>query len=205
MPDIKKIHDAQMRLQNKMCCFFTVWQAQEKAPLDIRQCRAALPQTADINNLTTEVCNFTLKNNGINKFTADTHWPLEAAIASAAPNGVDIIFENVGGDILDAGLSSLNEYARVVLCGLISEYNTDPKGARNLWQLIVKQAAIKGFLIRDYVPQFAEGAEQMAKWIASGELKFEEHIEKGIENTFEAFMLLFSGGNQGKLILDISP
>ena len=131
---------------------------------------------------------------------------LEKAIKEAAPNGVDIIFENVGGDILDAGILNLNEHARVVLCGLISEYNkTEAVGARNLWQLIVKQASIIGFLVRDYAGRFAEDAPVMAGWIAEGKLKHREHIEVGIENAFESFMLLFSGGNQGKLILDISP
>ena len=130
---------------------------------------------------------------------------LDKAIRNAAPNGVDIIFENVGGDILDAGILSLNEQARVVLCGLISEYNSEPVGIKNLWQLIVKQADIKGFLIRDYAPRFPEGGAVMAGWMAEGKIKHREHIETGIENAFEAFMLLFSGGNQGKLILDVSP
>ncbi len=130
---------------------------------------------------------------------------LDKAIRNAAPNGVDIIFENVGGDILDAGILSLNEQARVVLCGLISEYNSEPVGIKNLWQLIVKQADIKGFLIRDYAPRFSEGGAVMAGWMAEGKIKHREHIETGIENAFEAFMLLFSGGNQGKLILDVSP
>ena len=130
---------------------------------------------------------------------------LDAAIREAAPEGLDIIFENVGGDILDAGILSLNEHARVVLCGLISEYNTEHKGAKNLWQLIVKQASINGFLIRDYAPRFAEGGAVMAKWIAEGHIAFDEHIEHDIENAFDAFMMLFSGANTGKLILDIGP
>jgi len=130
---------------------------------------------------------------------------LEAAIKAAAPNGIDIIFENVGGDILEAGITNLNEHARVILCGLISEYNSEHKGAKNLWQLIVKQASIKGFLIRDYVPRFGEGGAVMAGWVADGKINFREHIETGIETAFDSFMLLFSGGNQGKLILDVSP
>ncbi len=130
---------------------------------------------------------------------------LDVAIREAAPKGVDIIFENVGGNILDAGILSLNEHARVVLCGLISEYNTEHKGAKNLWQLIVKQASIKGFLIRDYAPRFAEGGAVMTKWIADGSIVFDEHIESNIEHTFDAFMMLFNGANTGKLILDIGP
>ena len=130
---------------------------------------------------------------------------LELAIKEAAPDGVDIIFENVGGDILEAGIANLNEHARVILCGLISEYNSEHKGTKNLWQLIVKQASIKGFLIRDYAPRFGEGGAVMASWISEGQITFREHIETGIETAFDSFMLLFTGGNQGKLILDVSP
>lgn len=129
---------------------------------------------------------------------------LTAEIRQAAPDGVDIIFENVGGDILDAGLNNINEHARIIVCGLISEYSTDPVGARNIWQLIVKQAVMKGFLIRDYAPRFAEGAVEMAGWIASGDISFDEHIDHGIENAYTSFMKLFSGGNNGKMILDVS-
>ncbi|QJB70155.1 NADP-dependent oxidoreductase [Parasphingorhabdus halotolerans] len=131
---------------------------------------------------------------------------LEAAVREAAPNGVDIIFENVGGNILDAGLNNLNEKARIIICGLISEYNSkEPVGARNIWQLIVKQATMKGFLVRDYPPRFAEGAAAMGQWVAEGKIKFDEDIDVGIENAYDAFMKLFSGSNQGKMILDVSP
>lgn len=129
---------------------------------------------------------------------------LTAAIAEAAPNGVDVIFENVGGIILDAGLMNLNLYARVGLCGLISEYNTEPCGIRNLWQLIVKRAQIRGLLVADYVERFGEGAAKMGEWAALGQLTIEEHIDEGLENTFDSFMRLFAGTNQGKMILKIA-
>jgi NADPH-dependent curcumin reductase CurA len=130
---------------------------------------------------------------------------LTAEIAAAAPNGADIVFENVGGDILDAALMNLAPRARVILCGLISEYNSDgdKAGARNLWQVIVKRATIHGFLIMDYVPRFAEGGLQIARWISEGRLRIDEDIVTGIENAYPAFMKLFSGGNQGKLILKL--
>jgi NADPH-dependent curcumin reductase CurA len=131
---------------------------------------------------------------------------LSAEIAAAAPGGVDIVFENVGGDILDAALMNLAPKARVILCGLICEYNcAEGKiGARNIWQLIVKQATMHGFLIMDYVPRFAEGGAQIARWIGEGRMRIDEDIVEGIENTYSAFMKLFSGGNQGKLILKIA-
>lgn len=131
---------------------------------------------------------------------------LAAAIAAAAPDGVDMIFENVGGDVLDAALMNLAMHARILLCGLISEYNSDSGkvGARNIWQLIVKRATMRGFLISDYVPRFTEGGAQMAAWAAAGEIRVDEHIEHGIENAYPAFMKLFTGQNQGKLILKMA-
>ena len=129
---------------------------------------------------------------------------LSAAIRAAAPDGVDVIFENVGGTVLDAGLLNLRNGARIGLCGLISEYNaTEPVGARNLWKLIVHRASIRGLLIADYVPRFAEGAMQMATWLQQGLLVADEHIDKGLENAYPAFMRLFAGTNEGKMILKI--
>ena len=129
---------------------------------------------------------------------------LSEAIAAACPHGVDVIFENVGGIILDAGLMHLNLHARVGLCGLISEYNTAPRGCRNLWQLIVKRAQIRGLLVADYVDRFAEGAAQMGQWAAQGRLRIDEHIDEGLENAFASFMRLFAGTNDGKMILKIA-
>ncbi len=129
---------------------------------------------------------------------------LTAAIREAAPEGLDVIFENVGGDILDAGLDNLNRGARIGLCGLISEYNApEPVGARNLWQLIVNRASIRGLLVADYVARFGEGAAAMAPWAAEGRIVIDEHIDEGIENAYEAFMRLFAGSNQGKMILKL--
>ena len=130
-----------------------------------------------------------------------------AAIAAAAPAGINVIFENVGGDILDAALLNLAQRARIVLCGLISEYNNAEGhvGARNLWQLIVKRATMQGFLIADYVPRFAEGAAQLGRWLAEGRLHIDEHVDVGLENAYAAFMKLFSGANDGKMVLKIIP
>ena len=129
---------------------------------------------------------------------------LAAAIGAAAPEGVDIIFENVGGTILDAGLLNLRPHARIGLCGLISEYNASaPVGARNLWRLITNRASIRGLLVGDYVHRFAEGAAQMGEWLKDGRLVFDEQIDEGIENALPAFMRLFDGSNEGKMILKL--
>ncbi|MEM1404866.1 MAG: NADP-dependent oxidoreductase [Pseudomonadota bacterium] len=129
---------------------------------------------------------------------------LRDAIAQGAPGGVDVIFENVGGHILDAGLMNINDGARVALCGLISEYNTGPVGARNLWRIIVHRAHIRGLLVSDYLDRFPQGGAKMAEWAAGGHLVVEEHIDEGLENAFDSFMRLFAGTNQGKMILKIA-
>ena len=130
---------------------------------------------------------------------------LTDAIRAEAPDGIDVIFENVGGDILDAGLMNLRHGARIGLCGLISEYNSPDKvGARNIWQLIVHRAAMRGLLVADYIDRFAEGGAEMAAWLQQGRLVADEHVDEGIENSFDAFMRLFAGSNQGKMILKIA-
>jgi NADPH-dependent curcumin reductase CurA len=130
---------------------------------------------------------------------------LAAEIRAAAPNGVNVVFENVGGPVFDAVLMNLAMYARVGLCGLISEYNSVERyGCRNLWQVLVNKATITGFLILDYFPRFAEGGAQMAKWIAGDQVRVDEHLEHGLENAYAAFMMLFAGKNDGKMVLKIA-
>jgi NADPH-dependent curcumin reductase CurA len=130
---------------------------------------------------------------------------LAAEIADAAPGGADIVFENVGGDVFDAELMNLAEEARIILCGMISEYNSPEKiGARNIWQLLVKRATLKGFLVSEYVPRFGEAGLQIAQWLAEGKLRIDEDVQEGLENAYAAFMRLFSGANTGKLILKIA-
>jgi len=129
---------------------------------------------------------------------------LSADIAAACPEGVDLVYENVGGICLDATLLHINHYARIILCGLISEYNGEPYGARNIWQLIVKTATMRGYLVSEFVDRFPEGSKAIAALIAEGKLRFDEHVEKGIDNAYPAFMRLFDGSNRGKMILDLS-
>lgn len=130
---------------------------------------------------------------------------LAAEIAAAAPRGADIVFENVGGEVMDAELLNLAHRARIVLCGLISEYNAPRKiGVRNLWQVLTREATIHGFLIASFVDRFGEGAAKMAQWMAEGRLRMDEDIQEGLENAYPAFMRLFSGANTGKLVLKIA-
>ncbi len=130
---------------------------------------------------------------------------LSADIKAAAPGGVNMVFENVGGDVLDAGLMNLADEARILICGLISEYNNDgaKTGARNIWQILVHRATMHGFLITPYVARFAEGGVQMAQWASEGKMRVDEDVQEGLENALTAYKRLFSGANTGKLILKI--
>lgn len=129
---------------------------------------------------------------------------LAAAIRDAAPGGVDVQFENVGGTILDAGLMTLNPKARVVLCGLISQYNSEPAPIRNLWQLIVKGATINGFILTHHIHRIPEIVPELMAWVNEGKIRIDEHIEVGIENALPAILRLFEGTNKGKMILQLA-
>lgn len=128
----------------------------------------------------------------------------EQAIKNVCPEGVDVYFDNVGGEIFDAALLCLNKYARVAVCGWISTYNSpDAPGPKNLWQLVAKSVTIKGFVVVDYRKQFSEGVHQLQQWVCEGKIKFKEDIVEGLDNVLPAFLKLFDGTNQGKLIVKI--
>jgi NADPH-dependent curcumin reductase CurA len=128
------------------------------------------------------------------------------AIRAAAPDGVDVYFDNVGGDILDAALARLRMHARVVLCGAISQYNAEgrPVGPANYLSLLVNRARMEGFLVFDYADRYAGAVAEMAGWLREGKLRSEEHVVTGPVGDFGATLLqLFRGENIGKLVLRI--
>ena len=128
----------------------------------------------------------------------------EAAIRGACPEGVDVYFDNVGGEILDAALLCLNKFARVAVCGWISTYNVaDAPGPVNLWQLVAQSATIQGFVILDYLERFPEGIGQLVTWLLAGDIKFREELVDGLDNVLPTFLKLFDGSNQGKLLIRI--
>jgi NADPH-dependent curcumin reductase CurA len=128
------------------------------------------------------------------------------AIARHCPNGVDVYFDNVGGEILDAALLNLARNARVVICGAISQYNaTSPvAGPSNYLSLLVNHASMTGFVVSDYLDRYAEGAREMAGWLAEGKITARDDIAEGIENFPETLLRLFRGENMGKLSLKIA-
>lgn len=124
-------------------------------------------------------------------------------LRALCPAGIDVYFDNTGGPLTDAALLHINSFARIVLCGQISQYNETaaPLGPRLLFQLIVKQARMQGFLVFQFQDRYREGIAQMAAWIRDGRLKYREDIVDGIENTPRAFIGLFTGENTGKRLV----
>jgi NADPH-dependent curcumin reductase CurA len=131
---------------------------------------------------------------------------LTADVWAACPQGVDIYFDNVGGVVLDAALAAINDRARLVECGMISLYNLSERGAgpSNIWQIIAKRATMRGFLGREYLDRFPEAIVQLRSWAREGRIQTREHVDVGLERFHEAFLRLFDGSNEGKLMLKIA-
>ena len=131
------------------------------------------------------------------------HADWKEKLAAATPNGVDLNFENVGGEVMEAVLNRMNLHGRVVLCGFISSYTKEDAAQAGLRILIVKRLKVEGFLILDYVSRFTEGATQLGKWKMMGKLKDRETIVEGLEKAPDAINMLFTGGNIGKLLVKV--
>lgn len=129
-----------------------------------------------------------------------------AGIKRCCPQGINVYFDNVGGEILDAALSRLSMNARVVICGAISQYNNKQniKGPSNYLALLVTRSSMKGMVVFDYAPKYAAASAQLGQWLAEGKLKSKEDVREGIENFHETFLRLFSGEKMGKLVLKIN-
>jgi len=122
------------------------------------------------------------------------------------PKGIDVYFDNVGGEILDLALTRLAMKARIVICGAISQYNnkTAIKGPSNYLGLLVSRATMRGMVVFDHAKDYQKAAMQMGQWMAQGKLKSKEDVYQGIENFYETFLRLFSGEKLGKLVLKVS-
>jgi len=128
---------------------------------------------------------------------------LRQRIRAACPDGVDLYFDNVGGEILDAVLTNIALHARVVLCGAISQYNATGarRGAENTSMLITRRGRMEGFIVLDFASRFVEAQTELATMVLSGQLHHQEHLVKGLEKAPDALNLLFSGGNHGKTLV----
>jgi NADPH-dependent curcumin reductase CurA len=127
-------------------------------------------------------------------------------LAAATPDGIDVDFENVGGDIMDAVFERLNLEARVVLCGLISAYNEPdwPPGPRNFANLLLRRATLQGFIVLDHLDRLRDAVAELSDWIMAGELEVLETVVEGFEQLPTAINMLFDGSNVGKLVVHVT-
>jgi NADPH-dependent curcumin reductase CurA len=128
--------------------------------------------------------------------------PILKGLAAAAPDGIDVYFDNVGGDHLDAAFALARNNARFAICGMIEGYNArEPMSFRFIQRIIAARIALKGFIVFDYFPRMAEFYAEMGPWLASGAVQSRETIVEGLEKMPEAFLGLFEGANTGKMLV----
>lgn len=153
-----------------------------------------------------EKCNWLVKDLSFDAAVDYKKPDWKERLAEATPNGIDVNFENVGGEIMEAVYSRMNLYSRMVLCGLISGYNEtdDSKSRISLSKALMKRITIQGFIVTDFHAKNAEATKKLATWIAEGKIKHRETIVDGLENAPDALNKLFDGGNVGKLLIKIS-
>jgi NADPH-dependent curcumin reductase CurA len=149
-------------------------------------------------------CAYAVKELGFDACVDYRGGTLARDLEAATPAGIDVYFENVGGEVLEAVLPRLNDFSRIPLCGLISDYNsTEPRGIPDLRMFLFKRIHLQGFICSDTPDVWPEAIRQLEGWIASGRIKYRETIVDGLENAPRAFVGLFKGENFGKLIVKL--
>jgi NADPH-dependent curcumin reductase CurA len=128
---------------------------------------------------------------------------LAVDLAAATPDGVDALFENVGGDVFDAVLERMNPFGRIALCGLISGYNGEPLALKNVRQFLTMRLSMRGFIVSEHMELWPQGLTELGSLVASGKLKFRESIAKGLPSAPEAFIGLLKGKNFGKQLVQM--
>lgn len=152
---------------------------------------------------TDEKCAWITKDLGFDAAVNYKHPDWKEKLAAVTPNGIDIDYENVGGEIMQEVFSRMNLHGRVVVCGFISGYTKEQPNIVSLSTVIVKRLRIQGFLILDYASRFMEAATQLGQWKMFGKIKDRETIVEGLEKAPDAINMLFTGGNIGKLIVKV--
>lgn len=135
----------------------------------------------------------------------ECHPDLSAALEGAAPEGIDVMFDNVGGSVLDAALGHLREHARLVLCGAIAQYETSsPEPVYNTWELITKRATARGFMFSDYAEQFPTAIAELGRYLRDGSLRSFTKLYEGLEETPRAFCDMMHGATRGKCLVKLA-
>jgi NADPH-dependent curcumin reductase CurA len=151
-------------------------------------------------------CRFVVEELGFDACIDYKEGDVASGLKQHCPQGVDVYFDNVGGDILDAVLARINLKARIVICGAISQYNntTPVRGPANYLSLLVNRARMEGMVVFDFAPRYPEGVARLAGWLTQGAIKSREHVVDGFENFPSALLMLFEGKNFGKLVLKVA-
>jgi len=150
-------------------------------------------------------CDYLVKELGFDAAIDYKSEEIYQALKEKCPKGIDVYFDNVGGDILNAALTKLRMRARIVICGAISQYNNKEaiKGPSNYLSLLVNRATMQGMVVMDYSKDYGKAAQDMGMWMMQGKLKSKEDIYEGIENFYDTFQRLFTGNKMGKLVLKV--
>jgi len=139
---------------------------------------------------------------GFNYKTVDSYG---AGLRECCPDGIDVYFENVGGEMLDAVLARINPFARIVACGMISQYNLEnPEGVKNLMAMVGNRVLMQGFIVSDHFDMMPQFHQEMAGWIGEGKIKYRETVTQGIDNAPAAFIGMLKGENFGKAVVQIA-
>ena len=153
---------------------------------------------------TDEKCAWITKDLGFDAAINYKHPDWKEKLAAATPDGIDIDFENVGGEIMQEVLNRMNLFGRVILCGLISGYTKEDPSLASFGTVLVKRLRVQGFIILDFASRFMEAAKQLGQWKMFGKLKDRETVIDGLENGVNAINMLFSGANTGKLLVKVA-
>jgi len=153
-----------------------------------------------------EKCSWLLKQAGLDAAIDYKAGNVGARLRELCPRSINVFFDNVGGEILDAVLTQIATRARIVLCGGISGYNANelPLGPRNYLNLVIQRGRMEGFIVFDYAARFREAIRELEGWVASGKIKHEEDVRVGLENAPQTLLRLFAGKNLGKQLLKVS-
>ena len=153
---------------------------------------------------TDEKCEYLIKQLGIDVAINYKKENLSGKIAEECPKGIDVYIDNVGGEILDAVLPNIKKYARIILCGAISGYNSSKSpGIYNYPIMISMSATMIGFIVNDYINHFVTAIKTLTKWVNKGKIKYRTHLLNGLENAPKGLAMLFTGENKGKLIIEV--
>ena len=153
-----------------------------------------------------EKCDYVTRELGFDACLSRHRDDLPDALAAACPDGIDVYFDNVGGDHLTAAIWGMNDRGRIIACGSISTYNETepPPGPNNLFQIVTKRLRWQGFIVSDHPDRAPAFAKEMGGWIADRKVVWRETVHEGIENAPQAFLGLFAGGNMGKMVVRLA-